>query len=68
MPGEVRERATAAAGVVAPAGASASAAAAGRGDHAADLRTGAAVPVTLGADAVPIGDLGHPDVAARLAG
>jgi len=80
-PGAVRERASAAAGSgpqalpspmapeaprplpgVPPTGG----AAPERSDHAADLRNHDPVPVTLGADARPIGDLGNPRVDARL--
>lgn len=39
-----------------------------RADHAEDLRDGRPVAVTLGQDAIPLGDLGHPYVDARLLG
>lgn len=63
---DVRERADAAAGRprkrrLPPAGGA-------RADHAEALRDGAPVTVTLGQDAFPIGDLGHPRVDARLLG
>jgi len=59
---DVRERADAAAGrpkpgVAAPASGT---------DHAQDLRDGLPVSVTLGQEAFPIGDLGHPRVDSEL--
>ncbi len=62
---DVRERADAAAGSPRQARRPA---AAGRADHAEDLRDGAPVGVTLGQDAFPLGDIGHPHVDARLLG
>jgi hypothetical protein len=38
----------------------------GHGDHVQSLRDGRALAVTLGADARPLGDLGHPNVDGRL--
>ena len=60
---DVRERALAAAGLARPGG---GAVASGPPDHAADLRTGHPVPVILGQDAFPIGDVGHPSADATL--
>lgn len=62
---DVRERAEAAAG---RARRPASPASTGRADHERDLREGHAVPVTLGQDPFPIGDLGHPSTDGRLLG
>ena len=81
VPGQVRERATAAAGsgpqelpdpITLPPPPEMAAAARGgvgrleRSDHADDLRNGDPVPVVLGMDARGIGDLGHPNVDRRL--
>jgi hypothetical protein len=63
---DVRERADAAAGK--PSAAPAAAATAGHTDHAEELRDGHPVTVRLGQHALPIGDLGHPRVDARLLG
>jgi ATP-dependent Clp protease ATP-binding subunit ClpA len=63
IPSEVRERANAAAGTVR---ATARQPADGPADHGGDLRAGQPVAVRLGADAYPIGDLGHPQVDAQL--
>jgi len=60
---DVRERALAAAGLPRPGG---GALATAQPDHAADLREGHPVPVILGQDAFPIGDLGHPSADATL--
>ncbi|HEV2776985.1 MAG TPA: hypothetical protein VGV90_15435, partial [Solirubrobacteraceae bacterium] len=49
-----------------PGAPAASAAGRERGDHAQDLRNGEPVPVVIGMDARIIGDLGHPNVDARL--
>jgi ATP-dependent Clp protease ATP-binding subunit ClpA len=62
-PTAVRERAHAAAEAAARAR---PAVPRGHADHAQELRDGHPVSVTLGADAIPIGDLGHPRVDARL--
>jgi len=59
---DVRERADAAAGRRKPD----VAARATGADHAQDLRDGLPVSVTLGQEAFPIGDLGHPRVDGRL--
>jgi ATP-dependent Clp protease ATP-binding subunit ClpC len=63
---DVRERADAAAGR--PRRDRPALAATGRADHEQDMRDGHAVTVTLGQDAFPLGDLGHPHVDARLLG
>ena len=82
IPGDVRERANAAAGSAPqpapgptigaapppdlPVAPRGSVARRERSDHADDLRHGDPVPVTLGVDGRGIGDLGHPDVDRRL--
>jgi ATP-dependent Clp protease ATP-binding subunit ClpA len=63
IPGEVRERATAAAGTTRRTDRQPTR---GRADHARDLRDGHPVTVTLGEDAFPLGDLGNANVDARL--
>ena len=63
IPSEVRERAHAAAGVRRG---TAHPPDDGPPTHLDDLRAGRPVPVRLGADAEPIGDLGHPQVDALL--
>jgi len=63
IPSEVRERAHAAAGTVR---ATARQPGDGPATHVDDLRAGHPVAVRLGADAYPIGDLGHPQVDAQL--
>jgi ATP-dependent Clp protease ATP-binding subunit ClpA len=60
---EVRERANAAAGTVR---ATTGRPGVGPTTHVADLRAGHSIAVRLGADADPIGDLGHPQVDAQL--
>jgi ATP-dependent Clp protease ATP-binding subunit ClpA len=62
-PGDVRERAKAAAGQPRPA---MSQAPFGPGNHVHALRSGHPVAVRLGGDAVPLGDLGHPNLDAAL--
>jgi ATP-dependent Clp protease ATP-binding subunit ClpA len=64
-PANVRERASAAAESAAR---SRPMVPRGPGDHETQLRDGHPVTVTLGGDAFPIGDLGHPSVDARLLG
>ena len=64
IPSEVRERANAAAGKPRPTNRQAADGAPDQ--HVGDLRSGHPVAVRLGADAYPIGDLGHPQVDALL--
>jgi ATP-dependent Clp protease ATP-binding subunit ClpA len=63
---EVRDRATLTAGLGPPAGRSVPEEAPPAPSHEQRLRDGDPVSVTLSADALPIGDLGHPSVDARL--
>ena len=63
IPSEVRERANAAAGTLR---ATARQPDDGPATHLDDLRAGRPVAVRLGADAYPIGDMGHPQVDAHL--
>ena len=63
IPSEVRERANAAAGMRRATGRQPDD---GPATHLDDLRAGRPVAVRLGADAYPIGDLGHPQVDAHL--
>ena len=63
---DVRERATLTAGLGPPAGRSVPEEAPPAPSHEQRLRDGDPVPVTLGTDPLPIGDLGHPSVDARL--
>jgi ATP-dependent Clp protease ATP-binding subunit ClpC len=65
---DVRERADAAAGKPSATPAAAATGHAGHADHAEELRDGHPVTVRLGQHALPIGDLGHPRVDARLLG
>jgi hypothetical protein len=62
-PGDVRERARAAAGQPRPA---MSQAPFGPGNHVHALRSGHPVAVRLGGDGLPLGDLGHPNLDAAL--
>jgi ATP-dependent Clp protease ATP-binding subunit ClpA len=64
IPSEVRERANAAAGTQRPTDRQADDGPPAQ--HVEDLRAGRPVAVRLGADAYPIGDLGHPQVDAQL--
>lgn len=63
---DVRERATAVAGDPQRQADGPAPARTGRPDHAEDLRFGHPLTVTLGQDAYPIGDLGHPGTDAQL--
>jgi ATP-dependent Clp protease ATP-binding subunit ClpA len=62
-PGDVRERAKAAAGQPRP---TMSQAPFGPGNHVHALRSGHPVAVRLGGDGLPLGDLGHPSLDAAL--